>query len=599
MKVLDTDFAQSFIRMCNDGWMFGWHESNGGNASYRLRPEEVSEVRTGFRTRPWVHIDTEVPILAGEFFLITAAGSHFRSIAHDPKSTLGIIEVDRTGTCWRECWGFKDGTHPTSELVSHLINHEVRKAATQGDDRVIYHCHPANLAAMTCVVPHDSAVFTRTLWAQLAECALVCREGIEVISWEVPGSVDLAIESAKAMEHTGIVVWPHHGLFVSAATMDEAFGIAHTVEKSAEIFCKARACGMPSVSQIADEELVNFSREYDLGLSRRNVYAKPCLGEHPAPAHAAKSHAHGHPAHAAVTHIPGTFRFPSSEDEPASAPPADAEPVFADIPDAGQPLQTGQAIGSVAEAPVGAPVLVHEMQPALVPEEPPHADAVPAVQAVPSDALPDQGVPAQVVGEVSSQVIPSSGAPGDQPLHVPSLPKLPGPELSPEEQEKLPSMLPRLDQVAPQPEGAPISGPTAAAFSQAPMQTDAAADGLMAATPFPAMAPEPMFAQQLPPTPHADASVSPFSEGFPPPPSEASYPPPFGEQPQQVGYASAFPMQPGQPAFPMHPQAEPPSSPVVAEPEQLAPPARPEQLIVQEADETVRRFYPKPPKYKA
>ena len=93
MKVLDTDFARSFIRMCNDGWTFGWHESNGGNASYRLRPEEVTEVRSGFRTRSWVRLDTGIPTLAGEFFLITSAGSHFRNIAHDPKRTLGIIEA--------------------------------------------------------------------------------------------------------------------------------------------------------------------------------------------------------------------------------------------------------------------------------------------------------------------------------------------------------------------------------------------------------------------------------------------------------------------------------------------------------------------------
>ena len=31
MKVLDTGFAREFIRLCNDGWQFGWHESNGGN----------------------------------------------------------------------------------------------------------------------------------------------------------------------------------------------------------------------------------------------------------------------------------------------------------------------------------------------------------------------------------------------------------------------------------------------------------------------------------------------------------------------------------------------------------------------------------------
>ncbi len=341
MKVLDTDFAKSFIRMCNDGWTFGWHESNGGNASYRLTTVEVSQVKAGFRAKPWVGIDTDIPTLAGECFLITASGSHFRNITHDPKSTLGIIEIDRTGTAWREVWGFKDGTHPTSELTAHLINHEVRKAATRGKSRVIYHCHPVNLAAMSCVMPHDSAVFTRTLWAQLAECAMVLRYGVQVIGWEVPGSIDLAIETAKAMETSNAVVWPHHGLFVSGDTMDEAFGVAHTVEKAAEIWCKARACGMPNTSCIEDEDLSRFSREYDLGLSRRQMFAKPVLGT-PAPERVKLEVANAVPKKPPVqekqekvpdevlANMPSVFHFPA---EPAKAAPAPSptqpeEPVY-------------------------------------------------------------------------------------------------------------------------------------------------------------------------------------------------------------------------------------------------------------------------------
>ena len=44
MKVLDAEFVQGFIRMANDGWEQGWHERNGGNLSYRIRPEEVEAV---------------------------------------------------------------------------------------------------------------------------------------------------------------------------------------------------------------------------------------------------------------------------------------------------------------------------------------------------------------------------------------------------------------------------------------------------------------------------------------------------------------------------------------------------------------------------
>ena len=44
MKFLDAEFVKGFIRMANDGWEQGWHERNGGNLSYRVKPEEVDYI---------------------------------------------------------------------------------------------------------------------------------------------------------------------------------------------------------------------------------------------------------------------------------------------------------------------------------------------------------------------------------------------------------------------------------------------------------------------------------------------------------------------------------------------------------------------------
>ena len=48
MKFLDAEFVKGFIRMANDGWEQGWHERNGGNLSYRVKPEEVESVKENF-----------------------------------------------------------------------------------------------------------------------------------------------------------------------------------------------------------------------------------------------------------------------------------------------------------------------------------------------------------------------------------------------------------------------------------------------------------------------------------------------------------------------------------------------------------------------
>ena len=50
MEITEISFVRGFIRMCNDGWEQGWHERNGGNLSYRLKPEEVEEIRPFLNT---------------------------------------------------------------------------------------------------------------------------------------------------------------------------------------------------------------------------------------------------------------------------------------------------------------------------------------------------------------------------------------------------------------------------------------------------------------------------------------------------------------------------------------------------------------------
>ena len=62
MKILDAKFVQDFIKMANDGFLQGWHERNGGNLSYRLKPEEVELIRPRLNeSREWTEIGTEVP----------------------------------------------------------------------------------------------------------------------------------------------------------------------------------------------------------------------------------------------------------------------------------------------------------------------------------------------------------------------------------------------------------------------------------------------------------------------------------------------------------------------------------------------------------
>lgn len=159
--------------MTDDGWNQGWHERNGGNLSYRMKPEEIEEVKEDLTPGEWRPIGTSVPKLTGEFFTVTGSGKYFRNVTIDPEDSFCIIEIDDKGENYRICWGLVNGGRPTSELPSHLMNHEVKVIATEGKHRVIYHAHPANTIALTFVLPLTDEAFTRELWEMATECPVV------------------------------------------------------------------------------------------------------------------------------------------------------------------------------------------------------------------------------------------------------------------------------------------------------------------------------------------------------------------------------------------------------------------------------------------
>ena len=89
MAITDIEVMQHYIRMCGDGWDQGWHERNGGNLTYRMRPEEVEQCRPYFKAIPgqWVNMGVQADNLRGEFFISTGSGKYFRNVPLDRKST--------------------------------------------------------------------------------------------------------------------------------------------------------------------------------------------------------------------------------------------------------------------------------------------------------------------------------------------------------------------------------------------------------------------------------------------------------------------------------------------------------------------------------
>jgi rhamnulose-1-phosphate aldolase len=270
--VTHAPFVRGFMQLCDNGWLQGWHERNGGNLSYRLTEDDIAKARPGFNKIPgeWVDLDFCEPAIGGEFFLTTGAGAYMQNISTTPVENIGIVELNAEGSAYRVVWGL-NGRTPTSELPTHLMIHAIRMNATNGACRVIYHAHPVNVIAMTFVEPLEARTFTRALWKAMTECIIVFPEGVGVVPWMVPGGTSIAETSAEQMKTYSALIWAQHGLFASGATFDETFGLMHCIEKAANIYRLARSMNGDSadfLNTISDEGLAQIARELNLAINK-------------------------------------------------------------------------------------------------------------------------------------------------------------------------------------------------------------------------------------------------------------------------------------------------------------------------------------------
>lgn len=267
IDIIKTSFMDGFIRMGTDGNNMGWHERNGGNLTYRIKDDEVASVKDAFTTKgPWTGIGTDVPELGGEFFLVTGSGKFFRNIELEPEKSIGIIEIDSAGEKYRICWGLINGAVPTSELPSHLMNHEVKKRISRGEHRVIYHAHTPNVIALTFVLPLDDKVFTKELWEMATECAVVFPDGVGVVKWMTPGGRDIAVATSKLMKKYDAAIWAHHGIFCSGTDFDITYGLLHTIEKAAEILVKVLSMSPKKLHTITSDNFRILAEAFNITL---------------------------------------------------------------------------------------------------------------------------------------------------------------------------------------------------------------------------------------------------------------------------------------------------------------------------------------------
>ena len=265
--ILTAPFMVEMIRTITNMYGHGWDERNGGNISLMLEEDEVKEyldAENVLRTIPTGFTQSK---LEGKYFLVTGTGKYFKNVQYAPDVNLGIVRLTQAGEQAELLWGYTDGGQFTSEFPAHMMSH-VARLAIDPRNRVIMHCHPANLLAMTYVHPLDEREFTRTLWQMCTECIVVFPDGVNVLPWMLCGTNLIGIRTAEKMLTARLVVWAQHGIYGAGKDLDETFGLIETAEKAAEIYMKI--AHLPRLNTITDDQMHQLEKRF--GIKGRDGY---------------------------------------------------------------------------------------------------------------------------------------------------------------------------------------------------------------------------------------------------------------------------------------------------------------------------------------
>jgi rhamnulose-1-phosphate aldolase len=265
--ILTAPFVEEMKKTTANMYRLGWDERNGGNISYLLKEDEAAEYLDLDRVLRTIPMGFDARPLIGRIFLVTGTGKYFKNVERDPETNLGVIRIARDGATAELLWGLRDGGRFTSELPAHLMSHMTR-LTVDPEHRVVMHCHPTNLLAMTYVHDLDERAFTRTLWRMCSECIMVFPDGVNVLPWMPCGTNEIGAATAEKMQTARLVVWAQHGIYGAGRNLDETFGLIETAEKAADVYLKI--AHLPIKNTITDGQLRQL--EVAFGVKARQGY---------------------------------------------------------------------------------------------------------------------------------------------------------------------------------------------------------------------------------------------------------------------------------------------------------------------------------------
>ncbi len=239
-------------------WQKGWAERNGGNITINITDLVDDKIRKMKPIAERMSIGKVMPHLKGCYFFCKGNNKRMRDLARWPMENGAVIRI------LDDCASYEiiadNPVRPTSELPSHLALHNylIGKGSNY---KAALHTHPIELIAMT----HNPEFLkkdklTYLLWSMIPETRAFCPKGLGIIPYTMPGSMELADESLKALDEYDVVMWEKHGSVAVSENIMEAFDMVDTLSKSAQIYMSGKSMGFdPEGTSMADIDALRIA----------------------------------------------------------------------------------------------------------------------------------------------------------------------------------------------------------------------------------------------------------------------------------------------------------------------------------------------------
>lgn len=228
---------EAIVKVSSRIYNNGWAEANAGNLSIR-----IDHINHNFSNSNKYKLPAKFPLLNNKYFLITGTKKRLRDISENPEKNIALIRIANNGTYYECIWGTNP---PTSELPAHLMVHEMAVKKRPNMHAVI-HTHPTHLIAMSHMKHFSSPKkFAYALESMHPEVKVFIPKGVALLSYLIPGSVELGKHTQLKLQTHDIVMWTMHGIVCIGEDMEKAYDIVEIAEKSARIYCVSSICGRP------------------------------------------------------------------------------------------------------------------------------------------------------------------------------------------------------------------------------------------------------------------------------------------------------------------------------------------------------------------